>query len=101
MPNVALFIERNWHATTPQGDGVAVRFGVGLPVRKPTGEWSAFVSLDGLESATTIFGEDGWQAVVLGMSFIASRVSDYEARGWRFCWSDGGEPVTAQDLRRG
>ena len=99
MSNVAPAIERNWYATTPQGDGVSVRFGVGFPVRRPTGEWSASVSLDGLESATTIFGEDGWQAVALGMRFIASRVSDYEERGWRFHWTAGGEPVTAEHLR--
>ena len=78
-----------------------MRLGVGFPLRKPTGEWSVFVSLDGLESATTIFGEDGWQAVALGMSFIASRVFDYEERGWRFYWSDGGEPAAAADLRGG
>src|SRR6187402_272223 len=96
MSNIAPAIERNWYATTPQGDGVAVRFGVGFPLRKPTGEWSASVSLDGLESATTIFGEDGWQAVALGMTFIASRVSDYEERGWLFYWSKGGEPAAAE-----
>ncbi|RJP71317.1 MAG: hypothetical protein C4535_02975 [Comamonadaceae bacterium] len=69
-----------------------------MPIRRPTGEWGASVSLDGLESATTIFGEDGWQAVSLGMNFIASRVSDYEERGWQFHWTEGGERATAEDL---
>lgn len=94
-------VERILYAIPPQGEGVAVRFGVGQPVQKPTGEWSASVSLDGLEAATTIFGEDGWQAVGLGMAFIAMRVSDYEKRGWRFYWSEAGEQATAEDFRGG
>lgn len=101
MSNVAPVIERNWYATTPQGDGIAVRFSIGLPARSPTGEWRALVSLDGLESATTIFGEDGWQAMALGMGFIVSRVFDYEKRGWRFYWAESGEEATSGDLRDG
>jgi hypothetical protein len=79
-----------------------VTFRVGLPLQEPGGEWGVEVSLGGIEpSPGKIFGEDGWQAVALGMRFVAARVADLSERGWQFLWSKGGEPASAADLYGG
>jgi len=69
-------IERTWHAVAPSGAEMTVTLRVGAPAPEGSGDWAVEVSLDGLEpGARKIFGVDGWQAVDLGMRFIADRVA--------------------------
>jgi hypothetical protein len=92
-------IERLWHAEAPTGEKCPVTLSVSSPRLEPDGPWFVVVSMVGLEDdALKIYGEDGWQAVVLGMRFIATRIEDYSSRGWRFTWGAGGESVGAGDL---
>ena len=93
-------IERTWYAVAPDGGGEGpVTFGVGMPRQEPGGEWSVLVSLGGIEPGPLkIFGMDGWQAVRLGMRFIAARLSDQSNRGWQFFWEKDGERASAEDL---
>jgi hypothetical protein len=101
MPREAPAIERTWYAIAPTGEGMRVSLSVGVPMQEPGGEWSALVSLGVLERGSKIFGEDGWQAMALGMRFIAARVADFSERGWRFFWREGGESVGVEDLHVG
>ena len=93
-------IERTWYAVAPNGGGEGpVTFRIGLPQPQPGGGWGVEVTLGGLErDPGKIFGEDGWQAVALGMRFIAVRVADFTERGWQFSWTKGGETTSAEDL---
>src|SRR4051812_11268602 len=86
MSSPAQAIERTWYAVAPNSGGEGpITFRVGLPQREPGGEWGVEISLGGIEpNPGKIFGEDGWQAVALGMRFIAARVADFSQRGWRF-----------------
>jgi hypothetical protein len=103
MTSPSQAIERTWYAVRPNADGEGpVILRVGLPEREAGGEWGVEVSLAGLDSGVRkIFGVDGWQAVALGMRFIAARVADSSEQGWQFYWSKGGEPVHAKDLHGG
>ena len=96
-------IERTWHAVAPNGGGEGpVTFSVGMPRQEPGGEWGVLVSLGAIDGPPRkLFGEDGWQAVALGMRFVVARVTDLSERGWRFYWNKGGEPVGADDLQGG
>ena len=99
MSSDSAAIDRTWYAVSPSGEGQSVTFGVGLPVQEPGGEWSVVVRLEPIEAGSRkIFGVDGWQAVALGMRFVAARVSDLSARGWNFFWTEGGEAASADDL---
>lgn len=96
-------IQRTWYAVSPNGDAEGpITFGVGLPLPEPDSGWAVEVSLGGIEpDPRKIFGEDGWQAVALGMRFVTARLADFSERGWRFYWSKGGEPASVEDLLGG
>ena len=101
-PQQAPAIERTWYAVAPAGEGMWVTLSVGVPIRERGGEWSAVVSLGAIEpGARKIFGEDGWQAVALGVRFIAARVTDFSERGWQFFWREGGERASVEDIHVG
>jgi hypothetical protein len=97
-------IERTWYAVAPNGLGEGlVTIGVEVPRQQSSGDWGVRVSLGGLEPdpAGPIFGIDGWQAVSLGMKFVAARLVDFADRGWRFYWSQDGELADLESLRDG
>jgi hypothetical protein len=93
-------IERMWYAVAPDGAGEGlVVLRVGMPRQEPGGEWGVFVELSPVDGPPRkILGEDGWQAVALGMRFVASRAADLESGGWQFYWTQGGDPTGAKDL---
>lgn len=102
MDTSPLAIARTWYAVAPEAGGEgAITVGLDLPRQQSGGDWGVRVSLGGLEPdpAGPIFGVDGWQAVGLGMKFIAARLVDFADRGWRFYWTKGGELATVEDLR--
>ena len=103
MTSPALAIERTWYAVSPNGGpGGAVTFGVGLPRPEPDSGWAVAVSLGGIEpDPRKIVGEDGWQAVALGMRFVAARLADFSDRGWKFYWDKDGELANVEDLLGG
>lgn len=75
----------------PDGREVNAVFRVSAPIEQAGGGWGAAVGLLPLEPERTIYGEDGWQAVRLGMNFLVQRAEDYSQRGWRFYWQSGEE----------
>lgn len=100
MTSPASAIERTWYAVSPNGGAEGpVTFGLSLPRQEPDRGWVVEVSLGGIEpDPRKIFGEDGWQAVALGMRFVAARLADFSDRGWQFYWSKGGELASVEDL---
>src|SRR5688500_6150225 len=92
MPSELSAIERKWFAIAPDGSESDVTLRVGMPVHEVDGEWSVLVSLGPIDGEPRkVFGLDSWQAVGLGMRFIAARVQDFSERGWQFFWERGGE----------
>lgn len=99
MPLLDAPIERKWFAIAPDGAECEVALQVGFPMFEQGGDWSVMVHLEGLEHEPyKIFGIDSWQAVALGMKFIASRVDDFADRGWKFFWERGGEGAAPEEL---
>jgi hypothetical protein len=92
-------IKRAFHAISPSGEERLCELSVDLPLAKPGGEWGAVVNIEGLEARShEIFGVDAWQAVQLGMRFLATRLENFESDGWRYFWEVGGEQACAQSL---
>ena len=97
-----VFVEREWLAVTPDGIERKLFLRICRPVQQATGDWTADVSLDGIEPGThTIHGIDSWQAVHECMRFAASRVAHLETQSWRFYFERGDEQASASDLFRG
>ncbi len=91
--------ERIWFAVAPDGSEHDVAVRVMLPLKADRGEWRAEVSIGGIESKLySIAGIDSWQAICLGMSFAATRLSHFSENGWVFYWERGGEVATPEDL---
>ena len=102
MKREAQFVEREWLAVAPDGTEHKVVLRVGNVSRQATGDWTADVSLDGIELRSyTIRGIDSWQAVHEGMRFAATRIQHFERKGWRFFFERGDEQASATDLFRG
>jgi hypothetical protein len=92
-------IKRAFHAISPSGEERHCELSVDLPCAKPEGEWGAVVRIEGLEARSReIFGVDAWQAVQLGMRFLATRLEHFESHGWRYFWELGGEQASAANL---
>ena len=99
-PDTGIAISRTWFAFAPDGSTVDVTLSVGIPYLRPHGEWAAVLSLGELEPAWSmpICGVDGWQAVHLAMLLAKRRIEAFEAAGWRFFWTRGGDAATAAHL---
>lgn len=91
--------ERTWYAIDPQGYGHELILRVGLPRPREEGDWAVEVSIGVLEPRPMkIYGVDSWQAIQLGMRLISREVADFERRGWRFYWKEGGEAASVSEL---
>jgi hypothetical protein len=100
MSTESAICERTWHAVAPDNGGEGpVTFAIAAPRQQPTGEWGVAVSFGGIEPPVWIFGEDSWQAVDLGMRFVAARVEDLCEKGWAFFCTKGGARANPADLR--
>lgn len=100
MPDLAPSITRTLHTRAPSGDWSGpITLGVSLPRQEPGGEWSVAVSMGGIEGdPAPIRGEGGWQAVSLGMRFVAMRLVDLAERDWVFEWTQDNEPIDVSRL---
>jgi hypothetical protein len=88
-----------WFARGPDGAPHVVTLVVGLPTRQPGGEWSAPVSLAGLEDRThRIAGVDGAQAIELAMRFVVGRLEAHAEKGWTFHLTAHGPRLQLDDL---
>jgi hypothetical protein len=94
------YVDRKWYAISPEKSGRNVHLRIELAGgAEPSGEWRVTVNFDGLEIRThTLFGVDKWQALAIGMRFVAARVRHFDETGWQFFWSAGGERATVSDL---
>lgn len=91
--------ERVWFAVSPDGSEHEVAIRVMVPVKADRGEWRAAVSIGDIDSKPhSIAGIDSWQAICLGMSFAATRLSHFAEDGWVFYWERGGDVATPEDL---
>lgn len=91
--------ERRWFAVDPNGTEHNLVLRVHVPAESPSGDWSATVSFGDLEKREyPIVGIDAWQAVHLGMRFVAARIQHLEESGWHFYWSRGGDPASSSQL---
>jgi len=99
MTSHTVAMERTWFAIAPDGTEHDLKIWVGLPTQAPRGEWRSTVSLGALESRNhSIAGIDSWQAILLAMSFAATRVGHFAEDGWKFYWERGGDVASPGDL---
>jgi hypothetical protein len=92
-------VEREWLAIAPDGSERRLVLRISNLSRQPTGDWTADVSLAGVEPRTyTVHGVDTWQAVHEGMRFAAVRIKYFEDNGWAFYFERGDEKASASDL---
>ena len=79
-------------AVSSTGERTPFVCGIGLPGRKPTGEWSCAVTLDGLyEDLHAAHGEDALQALCLALGLAASLLRSFTASGGMIQHRDGEE----------
>jgi hypothetical protein len=74
-----------------------VRIRVARPEPDPRGDFQCTVELKGLERRSKIYGVDSFQALVLALRFLETRVSTLLEEGWRFFFrEDDHEPLDAR-----
>ena len=78
-------------SVSPIGDQFVSTFGVGAPVKQPTGEYGCEVILPADSEPKIIFGEDSLQALSLAMHFSAVRIHDLILKGWKFFFPESDE----------
>ncbi|MDQ0570957.1 hypothetical protein QFZ42_002791 [Variovorax paradoxus] len=91
---------RVWHVVSPTGEEHQVILEVGIPAPRPDGSWGVMTSVGGLDpEPRIIFGVDAWQAMSLGMHFVANQVEFFSEKGWQFFWERAGDRASASELR--
>ncbi|HWX03137.1 DUF6968 family protein [Collimonas sp.] len=95
---MTIAFERIWYAVSPEGAGRTLGLSIGVPTEYPDKEWGCEVSIGFLDRTRTIYGIDGWQAVMLGSRFAVQRLSHHVDLGWKFFWAEGDDPVEPEDL---
>lgn len=89
-------MRRRLVAVSPDGEESESYCSIGVPRPDGEGNHQCEVEAPGLVRATTLYGIDGIQALVLGMNFLHSMLQNRVDRGWRLLEPESRE-VTEPD----
>ena len=79
-------------AVRPDGSRAPLALRISAPAAHPDGVWACRMDLGGLhDGLLPMHGEDALQALCLALGLAASLLRDFQARGGRLEYPDGGE----------